>query len=167
MTWLYLLRHGLAIPPGTPGFEDDERPLTPKGERRVGQVGRALSQLGVKLDRVYTSPLPRARRTAEIVAAALRAGDRLEEADVLRQGVAAESIRDWLQTRTEDRLMIVGHDPGLSDLVGLLLTGHGGPPVCQLAKGGVAAFAAGDDGRLRLDWLLRPRVVRRLSESAR
>ena len=70
MNQLYLLRHGLAVPHGTPGIEDDDRPLTPDGERRVRPIGRGLKRLKVKVVRIATSPLPRALKTAQIVAEA-------------------------------------------------------------------------------------------------
>src|SRR5579871_4658730 len=98
---LILLRHGLAVPHGTEGFDDDERPLTEKGERRVRQVARSLKRLGIKLDKVLTSPLPRASRTAEIVADVLNVAFLLEDADALLPSATAESIRDWLATRGE------------------------------------------------------------------
>src|SRR5579864_3782830 len=71
MNRLYLLRHGIAVPPGTEGYEDDDRPLTSKGERRTRQVAQGLRRLRLKLDRIISSPLPRALRTAELVAETL------------------------------------------------------------------------------------------------
>ncbi|HEV3166290.1 MAG TPA: phosphohistidine phosphatase SixA [Isosphaeraceae bacterium] len=164
MNELYLLRHGIAVPPGTAGYEDDERPLTAKGERRTRQIAQGLRRLNLQLDRVITSPLPRAQRTAEIVAETLDITYLLETADALRAGQSASSIREWLNGRTEPRLMIVGHDPAFSDLVSLLLTDKPGPPICQLRKGGLAAFRAQANGRFQLDWLARPRLIRRLSK---
>ena len=60
--------------------------------------------------------------------------------------------------------MLVGHNPSLTDLVGLLITGDQGPPLCELRKGGVAALSADPDGGMRLDWLARPRLFRRLAD---
>lgn len=161
MIRLYLLRHGIAVPPGTPGYDDDERPLTPKGRKRMRQIAFGLKCLGLKVDRIVTSPLPRALQTAEIVAEALETADLLEQADELKADRSADSIRQWLTTRPESRLMIVGHNPAFSDLPGLLVTGE--PiPLLELRKGGLAAFASGPDGGLRLDWLARPRLLRRI-----
>ena len=61
MTDLFILRHGIAIPHGTPGIADDERPLTSKGERRIHQVGRGLAALRLGVEKIVTSPLPRPR----------------------------------------------------------------------------------------------------------
>ncbi|WP_435008126.1 phosphohistidine phosphatase SixA [Tundrisphaera lichenicola] len=160
MQELYLLRHGLAVPHGTPGFEDDDRPLTPDGERRIRQIGRGLKRLKLKLVRIATSPLPRAFRTAEIVAECLGGGDLLEVVEELRPGSDAGSIRDWLKTRDETRLMIVGHNPAFSDLVGQLVTGREGSPICELRKGGIAALVGEPGGTYQLDWISRPKLFR-------
>jgi phosphohistidine phosphatase len=168
MDELYILRHGIAVDPGTPGIADDDRPLTPKGRKRMREIARGLRRLDLRLDRILTSPLPRASATAEIVADALGARDRLEVADVLRAGAGAPAIRDWLRQRTEGRLMIVGHDPALTDLIALLVCGGGDSPraqVCELKKGGIAALrpASGSPDRFELDWVATPRLIRRLS----
>ncbi len=162
MTELYLLRHGIAVPRGTPEFVDDERPLTPKGQKRIRQIGRGFRRLDLRLDRIVSSPLPRALKTAEIVADVLGMTDLLETADALRAERDALSIRDWLQGRSEPRLMLVGHNPSLTDLIGLLITGEPSSVPCELRKGGVAALSNPVDRGLRLDWLARPRLLRLL-----
>src|SRR4030095_5076887 len=63
---LYLMRHGLAVERGTPGYDSDrERPLTPKGERKVRRVADALAKLEISFEAILSSPLVRARQTAE------------------------------------------------------------------------------------------------------
>jgi phosphohistidine phosphatase len=162
MNRLYLLRHGIAVPHGTPGIEDDARPLTSRGEKRMRQIARGLCRLGLKLDRIVSSPAPRAFRTAEIVAEELDVVNLFETDDALRPGRSAPSIYDWLQSRTEDRLMIVGHDPAFSELVGLVATRVPRTPIAELKKGGLAVFRADAEGYLKLDWLAQPKILRRL-----
>ena len=168
---LYILRHGIAVAPGTPGIPDDDRPLTPKGVKRMQEIARGLRRLDLELDRIVTSPLPRARRTAEIVAGALDAEDRLEVADALRAGSDAAAIRNWLRDRSEDRLMIVGHNPGLTDLITLLVLGatRPQPQVCELKKGGLAALqiSSSAQDRCELIWAATPRLIRKLSSAGR
>lgn len=160
MNQLYLLRHGLAVPYGTPGIDDDDRPLTPEGERRVRSVGRALKRLKVKVDRIATSPLPRAHRTAEIVAEVLGRSDEIDVADELRAHRDAASIQEWLKTRTDEKLMVVGHNPSLSQLLGRLVVGPDHPSIGDLHKAGIAALRS-DDGELyRVDWIARPKLFR-------
>jgi phosphohistidine phosphatase len=167
MKELYILRHGIAVEPGTPGILDDERTLTAKGQKRMHEIACGLRRLDLKLDRIVTSPLPRARETAEIVANELDAEDHLETAEILGTGSDTASIQTWLQERTEDRLMIVGHNPSLSDLITLLVLGRRktGPPICDLKKGGIAALepSASSPDRFELLWIATPRLIRRLA----
>ena len=121
MNRLYLVRHGIAVPHGDPNFAEDDRPLTDEGEAHVRDVAKGLRRLGVKADRILTSPLPRAARTAELIAAGLGLSDVLEPDDALRADRSAESIRAWLKGRPEPRLMIVGHNPSLHELAQMLI----------------------------------------------
>jgi phosphohistidine phosphatase len=161
---LYLLRHGIAVDPGSSGMRDDARPLTEKGIKRMRQVAAGLRALELELDRIVTSPLPRARETAEIVAAALGADDRLETSNVLQTGSDAATVERWLRDQDEERLMLVGHNPTLSELVSLLVVGARMSPVCELKKGGIAALSkrGGPSGLFELSWLATPRLLRRL-----
>ena len=161
MQTLYICRHGIAVPHGTPGVCEEDRPLTPSGEKRMKQIGRGLRKLDITPQRIATSPLPRALRTAEIVAKALGLEDEIDVTAALTADRTAAEIRAWLEARSEDELMIVGHNPSLSDLLSLLLTGRERPLLCELAKGGIAAVAMRTAGTAQLDWLARPRLLRR------
>jgi phosphohistidine phosphatase len=109
--------------------------------------------------------VPRARETAEIVADALNATELLEVSSVLQVGTAAATIERWLCDRGEDRLMIVGHNPTLSELVSLLVLGATQPQLCELKKGGIAALKRRVVAKDRYDiaWIAPPRVIRSLS----
>ena len=164
MTDLFILRHGIAIPHGTPGIADDERPLTSKGERRIHQVGRGLAALRLGVEKIVTSPLPRARCTAQIVAQELDLIDKLETSTMLSAGADPHGLQDWLRNRSEDRLMIVGHNPDLSDLVGLLILGGIGGFPFELKKGGLAALSARPhtEPHFQLEWTAPAGLIRRL-----
>jgi phosphohistidine phosphatase len=159
---IYLVRHGVAVPHGTPGIPDDQRPLTPEGEKEVKKVGKGLKRLKVDPGRIVTSPLPRAYRTAEILAEVLGWPENLETADALKAGHSASSIRDWILAQPPGSLMLVGHDPAFSELVGLLVTGEPIPPICELDKAGVAALATGEGGGLVVEWIATPKILRKL-----
>lgn len=164
MERLYVVRHGVAVEYGTPGVADDDRPLTEEGERKFRQAAKGLKRLGLEVDRVVTSPLPRARRTAEILVEVLGSDLHLEEEPRLRAGSSASEVGRWLSSRTEERLAIVGHNPWCSDLVELLTTGaeRGSSCLCELNKGGVAALRATGDEGWKLDWLATQGLLRRL-----
>jgi phosphohistidine phosphatase len=166
MNELYVVRHGIAVPHGTPGVPEDDRPLTGKGEGRMKEIGRGLAEIGLEVDRIVSSPLPRVLRTAEIIAIELDSSDRLETSQALTAGSDATEIRDWLGERTEERLMIVGHNPAFSELVGLLVLGELGRLPLELKKGGIAALSATElhSPRFRIDWIAPPRLLRRLGD---
>lgn len=162
---LYIVRHGIAVERGTPGIPDDERPLTPKGERRMREIGDALAALDLPIGRIATSPLPRARRTAEILADRLGMAGGVEIAPVLHAESSAREIADWLGLQPEAPLMIVGHNPALDELLGLLLLGDEAALPFEFKKGAVAALRrpAAESDRHSLRWLAPPGVLRKLS----
>src|ERR1017187_5933090 len=117
---LYLLRHGLAVEHGTPGFaEDSARPLTPKGRRQLRKIAAAMKQMGLDFDLILSSPLPRAKQTAEIVAARLKLKKRLKFSNALAPGGdPAILFRQLERTRpAPEKLLLVGHEPDLSRLI--------------------------------------------------
>src|SRR6266850_5759996 len=85
---LLIVRHAIAVPHGTPEVPEDERPLTPRGEKRFRAAARGLVRICRRPDVLLSSPLVRARQTADIAAEAWgevevreRAGGRLVRAD--------------------------------------------------------------------------------------
>lgn len=162
MRELYLVRHGIAVEHGAPGFLDDDRPLTEDGVERMRRIGLGLRALRVEPDRIVSSPLPRARHTAELVAEALVFSGELEILDLLRPSSKVVAIQDWLDAQADARVMLVGHNPGLSLLIGQLLTRATCLDLCDLDKGGVAALSGGRGGAWSLLWLATPRMLKKL-----
>ena len=86
---LYILRHGEAADHGDPRYKNDaDRPLTPKGTQRTKALAHALRQMDITFDLIFSSPLVRARETAEIVERGLRLHGRLELTEHLAQLVS-------------------------------------------------------------------------------
>jgi phosphohistidine phosphatase len=155
MAELLLLRHGLAEE-RSGACPDGERALTPLGVERTRKVVRRLVALELGCDRLLSSPLRRARQTAELAVAAGLASA-LELAEALAPG--GDPVPLLQQTLGPGRLALVGHEPDLGDLAARLI---GAPPgSLVLKKAGVALLelpAAGvGHGRLRL--LLGPRQL--------
>lgn len=137
---LYLVRHAIAFPHGTPGMDDDERPLTEKGIREMEDAARGICRLGYVPDLVLCSPLIRARQTAEIL---LRAFDRkvkLEiSADLAPAGSRPNLYRAIRGFEGVESLMLVGHQPSLGEIAGELVWGS--PEYgLELKKGGACAI---------------------------
>src|SRR5215831_10327036 len=89
---LYILRHGDAAEHGDPRFKENERPLTPKGIQRTRQLTHALRQMEISFDVLLSSPLTRARETAEVVMRGLKLQDRLELTDQLAPNGSMEKL---------------------------------------------------------------------------
>jgi phosphohistidine phosphatase len=160
---LLIIRHATAVPRGTPDMPDDERPLTKRGERRFRQAAEGLARLMKRPDTLLTSPLPRARRTAEIAAKAWGKVE-VEEEPALAGGSYNEIATALGRFPAESTVAIVGHEPDLSSLLGRLLgTSHG--ERLTFKKGGVALVdvpgSLADGGTLA--WYLPPRILRRLA----
>jgi phosphohistidine phosphatase len=156
---LLLIRHATAVSSGTPGVEDDERPLTPRGRKRFRKAARGLARLMDRPDILLTSPLPRAAETAEIVAHAFgKLEPRHDKA--LARGVS--DIVGLLRRQPSDATVaIVGHEPTLSQVLARIL-GSGRPERLAFKKGGAALVELPGERRTagRLVWFLRPRVLR-------
>src|SRR5207247_6016806 len=115
-----LIRHAAAIPRGTPGVLDDERPLTSSGEIKFRAAARGLARIIPRPDVLLTSPLPRARRTAEIAA---RAWGRIrpENLEALAGGKFEEILSILASHEPGATVALVGHEPYLSGLLAGLL----------------------------------------------
>ncbi len=155
---LYFLRHGLAHERDEWAGDDWHRPLTEEGQARMMREAETLVRLNVQLDLILTSPLVRARQTAEIVARQLHVLDKLVVDERLAAGFGPDQLARILEAHsTVGALMLVGHEPDFSETVGALI---GGGRV-EIKKGSVARV---DVINLRalageLVWLLPPKVL--------
>jgi len=159
---LYILRHGLAVE-RTPGVNfDKDRPLTSEGRKKTRRLAVFLRKLGLSLDLILSSPFLRARQTAEIVSEVLDLADKLEFSTHLAPRQAPNELVEELNRKGRglDGILLVGHEPDLSRLISILVTGKPGLAL-ELKKGG---FVKLEIGTLRygrcatLQWLLPPKV---------
>jgi phosphohistidine phosphatase len=163
---LCIMRHGPAVSRGT-GIEDDsKRPLTPEGKEKVRQNAQGLVKAGFEADWIVTSPLVRAVETAEIVADACDPSVTTDFSDALKPGAQPEVLIAFLARHPERRrVLLVGHEPDLSQLAGRLI-GAGRNANLGFKKGGgclirFTEFPPKSPGELV--WWLTPRLLRKLS----
>jgi phosphohistidine phosphatase len=160
---LFILRHGIAVEHGPASHEnDEERPLTSKGERKVRTIADAMKALEISFDLILSSPLVRARETAAIVADALKAKKRLELTDTLEPQESAQPVIEYLADHgAVDDVLLVGHEPFLSRLISLLISGDSEASVL-LKKGGFCKLSIEElkHGQCAtLEWLLMPKQM--------
>lgn len=125
MAEIYLIRHGIAAE-GTEFANDAERPLTETGCQKTLKVAQRLQQIGVQFDLILTSPLVRARQTAEILQE-VKLSPKVEEFTPLSP---AGNLQDWVNwwsnsryNKSESRLALVGHQPNLGNWAEILVWG--------------------------------------------
>jgi phosphohistidine phosphatase len=161
---ILILRHGIAAEPGAPGLENDSaRPLIPKGERRLRAAAAAMRKMELSFDLILSSPLLRAKQTAEIVSAELKLKKRLQFSDALTPG---GSVKDLLRQLDElrpapENVLLVGHEPYLSRLIALLVSSSGDAAI-EMKKGGLCKLEVEElrHGQCaRLAWLLTPSLM--------
>lgn len=164
---VFVLRHGEAGTRVTMPSKDFERPLTEAGRDDIESIASSLRDLHVEFDRVATSPLQRAKETAEIVASTYKTNSpKLEIWEELRpEGNRQDTIQHLSRLRQDADVLLVGHEPYLSSLVGELITGGSTSAKISLKKGGLAkiqihSFAPKPSGELR--WLLTPRQLKKM-----
>ena len=144
--------------------EDSERPLTPSGRIEMQRIAKSLKIVGLQTDQIYTSPLRRARETAEIAAKILKIPV-LEEWDELKPDGSKQALyRKLARLEQDSRPILVGHEPHLSSMIGEIIGTKGSRIVLKkggLAKVRITSFTPRISGELR--WLLTPKITAKMS----
>jgi phosphohistidine phosphatase len=159
---LLIIRHAIAVPRGTPGIPDAERPLTPEGEKKFRQAARGLARVRKRPDALLTSPWRRARQTAEIAAEAW--GRIMPTQTPALAGGAFEDLAAALADHSpQSTVALVGHEPHLSALLARLL-GTTRDDRLTFRKGGAALLdlPGGLEEGGRLVWYVPPKILREL-----
>jgi len=163
---LFLLRHALAVEREEFDFATDEaRPLVAKGRRQLRATAAVLRDLKIQFDAIWSSPLVRTRQTAEIIAGEMKNKKAVVLVEELRPGGSSKKLVQKIsaQKKLPENLLLVGHEPDLSDVLSLLVTGKSGAGFAlkkgALAKLEIETFRAGQCATLA--WLLPPKLGRR------
>ena len=162
---LYFVRHGLAEERGDAWPDDAKRPLTDEGTSRMRKAAHALAHMGVSVEVFLTSPLVRARQTAELLAAGLETRPSLVNVDSLApDGSYAAVIADLEKHARKCRIALVGHEPMIGELAARLI---GSRHPIEFKKGAVCridleVLPPAGPGDLR--WLLTPKILRALKK---
>jgi phosphohistidine phosphatase len=162
---LYLVRHAIAAERGEEWPDDTQRPLTERGIARFKQGVAGLRWFNVALDEIITSPLVRARQTADLLAAGLEGAPVIRVLDALAPGHAPDAVVAQLAKLARgSRIAIVGHEPDLGELAAHLVGASRPMPfrkggVCRIDVESLASTRAG-----ALHWFLPPKALRKLGE---
>ncbi|HVQ14015.1 MAG TPA: phosphohistidine phosphatase SixA [Vicinamibacterales bacterium] len=157
---LFLIRHGVAEERGDAWPDDAKRPLSEDGIERFQKSARGLARLDVWIDVVLTSPLVRARQTADIVAAAFDPRPSIITIESLAPGGSyASLLADLEKHGRKTRIALVGHEPGIGELGARLIGSRHSfefkkGAVCRIDVDEIPPVGPGD-----LRWFLTPKVM--------
>lgn len=164
---LYIIRHAIAVDEGAPEFQDSERPLTDKGKKKMRQIAKGLRALGVDFDLILSSPYVRAKETAEILADVFKMKKNVESSEnLVPMGDPDLLIAELNEKYSVNSIALVGHEPQLTALIGLLVSENANMDM-TLKKGGVCSLSTDDlhhTRRATLEWLLTPGVLVEIGE---
>jgi len=170
---LLVLRHAKSDR-GDSAVRDHDRPLAPRGEADAPRMGTALAALAMIPDRILTSTAVRAQETARLVAAAMGYDSEIiEEPGIYAAFV--DTLLDVLRDGDDEEIvLLVGHNPGVEELICLLTGGLDAEPMVRLPTAGLACLALDIEqwSHLRpecglLQWFLTPRIVYPLLHASR
>lgn len=157
---VYFMRHGPADSREGWHGDDADRPLTRKGRKLTEDVARRLAGLLTSVDVILTSPFARAAATADILADALSARDKLVSEPLLEPGFGTAELRQLLERHASaEAIVLVGHEDDFSTVVGQLIGGAR----LRLKKSGVAFVELPDASSMQgtLRWLIPPEALAR------
>jgi phosphohistidine phosphatase len=161
---LYLVRHAVAAERGDEWPDDSKRPLTERGIARFREGLDGLLEMDVAIDEVFTSPLVRAKQTADLLVAALDPRPSLKTLDALAPGNSPASVMTQLaKAAKRRRIALVGHEPDLGELAAHLIGAQRPLPfkkggICRIDLEGLSSKRAGS-----LIWFVPPKVLRKLA----
>ena len=164
---IHLLRHGIAAPLAEENdFRDEKRRLTPEGEIKLRRAAQGLKVLQVSFDLIASSPLIRARETAEVVAEVLKHKPPIDIWDELEPEGTPESVCSRLHAHFEKAsLLLVGHQPSMGVLASFLLTGSSSRSL-PFKKGSIFSLEVTElppIGVGNLNWMLNSKMLRQIA----
>ena len=163
---IYFLRHASAGERMSNPKKDEKRPLDKSGIEQCGYVGRALTALDVQVDVILSSPLKRAAQTASLVGNEMGYEGKLQLTDALRPDASFADFRKLLDKYAKyEAIMVVGHNPNLSEFLGRAISENGCEATVDLKKGAVARVEMERNSGV-LQWCLTPKAVRQLYAAA-
>lgn len=163
---VYFLRHASAGEHLLNPKKDEKRALDKEGIEQCGYVGRALAALQVQVDVVISSPLKRSTQTASLVGNEIGYEGKLQIDAALRPEATLADFRKLLEKHSrQEAIMVVGHNPNLSQFLGSTVSDSGCEASMELKKGAVAKVEMRRSSGT-LQWCVTPKVLRALYDIA-
>lgn len=162
---IYILRHAIAVPRGTAGYDDDDRPLTKEGIIKMKKNAVGMAKIIDDIGLIISSPLIRAVETARIAANELKYNKEIIITEYLIPGNKLQDLYNFLdQYKNVKSIMLVGHEPHLSYLASNLIGRD--ESVIEFKKGGLCLIQKKDISSVKpgiLIWSVTPKQLRLIS----
>jgi phosphohistidine phosphatase len=163
---LYFLRHASAGEHLANAKKDEKRALDKEGIEQCGYIGRALAALDVQVDAIVSSPLKRCSQTASLVGNELGYEGKLQLDAGLRPQAGLADFRKVLEKNSrQEAILVVGHNPNLSQFLGAIISDPGCEASIELKKGAVAKVEMRRTSAT-LQWCVTPKLLRTLYDTA-
>lgn len=161
---LFILRHASAGVRRANPLLDVKRPLDKDGKRLCIQLAHTLNALSIQFDLIVSSPLKRSVQTASLVGTETGYENKILISNALSPDATFRDFQRLLsECRLQENLLVVGHNPNISQFVGALLvpsTAMAAPRI-RLRKGSLARLSL-TRAPATMQWLLDPRTIRAL-----
>jgi phosphohistidine phosphatase len=159
---IYFLRHASAGEHFVNPKKDEKRALDKEGIEQCGYVGRALAAIEAQVDLIISSPLKRATQTASLVGNEMGYEGKLQIEAALRPAATFADFRKMLEKYSrQESIMVVGHNPNLSQFLGTVISESACEASVELKKGAVARVEMGRNSGT-LQWCWTPKALRTL-----
>lgn len=154
---IYFMTNGAAIESAEWEGEDNARPLTDKGRKRIERAAKILAPLDMDLDAILHSPFERNRQTAKIFAKTLKESEKLMPDERLQPGFGMEQLKSILADFPEaEALLLVGHQADFEQIIHTLTGAH-----LNLKTGGLARVDVTPETlESELTWLIPPKLLK-------
>jgi phosphohistidine phosphatase len=163
---IYFVRHASAGQSVSNPKKDEKRPLDRDGIEQCGFIGRALAALNAQTDVIISSPLKRATQTASLVGNELGYEGKLLLEPAMKPEASYADFRRMLEKYSRhEAIMVVGHNPSITDFLARLIAKSGSEALIDFKKGAVAR-AETVRNSARLNWFFTPRIARELQAAA-
>lgn len=163
---IYFVRHASAGEHLSNPKKDEKRPLDADGIEQCGFVGRALAALNVQADLIISSPLKRATQTASLVGNEIGHEGKLQlEAALRPEASYADFTRMLAKYPKHEAIMVVGHNPSLTDFLAKIIAKAGCEAQIDFKKGAVARVETARRSAT-LNWFITPKLAREIQAAA-
>jgi phosphohistidine phosphatase len=163
---IYIVRHASAGQHLNNPKKDEKRPLDADGIEQCGFVGRALAAINAQPDVIISSPLKRATQTASLIGNELGYEGKLLLDPALRPEASFAEFRRLLEKNSKhEAIMVVGHNPSITEFLGRMIARSGSEASVDFKKGAVARVETGRNSAT-LNWFFSPKLAREIQAAA-